>query len=892
MKKEYDAFICHAKADKTVIVDSLVDLLVNEGLKVWYDRYIEPGKNFSLEINEAMAKSDYGILIFSPNFINSEWAKEELGSMLNLEVKSKIKVIPVLHNITHDFLESNFPLLGGKKSISTKEGLPIVIHDILFALGRRKEIKPDFIIKKEKIKVSDLSNFFTDKFFVITQADGLPGVETGITGLVNLKYQDSPVTPILPFHPEIIKYLNWEKVDHQIHLENTSSGIQVCLKLTLAQEEQEKEYIREYRNSEIERLDNLPILEVWPNFSTPTWRSYYIYYDSLGRPNTFYAKPVTTGQIKKSSFKNVRGELEREIICLSNFPKAFECEAKSGGNTVNAGIILVKPANTPPAAIQSWDVGIHFSSKMTSVFIKEKEKEPYPLNLLERLMQITAPGAVRANLYKYFIQDAPEKTGPIPNIYHCFQNQSGIKSRIEPILDGHIFLLPFIDNFKSGTPGIATDLEWVSTKEKRLQAQAFLAQLCLQLSVEAVWNGVRKICWHLSYPNIYSIKDRSDFQNLWQQISKDLMEQTGIIQAEKHSHYINENIAAAYFFANHPECMAKLNRGAVCVLIGDKTSEVSIWQGADIQLRRQTSVYYAIQDILLELLRHKPNLFDTFGIGGPETDYLKMVKNVPKSFYMQADFLIHKKETEILKLLPILSGDPMVREFINLMILGLAGLFHYIGLILMDLREKGQYQRKIPDIYIGGKGSRLFYWVSTSQFGPDHPICILFKKILAQASGFEAEVNKFEFYLSPCPDAEIAYGLVASDSFEINYGDCETNWIIAGEEFTKESGKFPWNTALSNDIISTDIQTSPRLQQFSTFLDNYNRYITKVGMMPVKYEPQDFIDICDDLNCKLAQCRNINQRSGENAANIEPLFISALKCFIDMKADQWVKKYY
>ena len=396
-------------------------------------------------------------------------------------------------------------------------------------------------------------DFFTEKFFVIAQQEALPGEIKGIKGADNLKFQGDVITPIIPLNPEILDYLSRNDLYQRIRFESTTNGFKVYLRLPLSGnggKSREFEIEHEYRigNGDVVKFDNLPILEIWPNFETPSWKVYYTYYDTLGHQNTFYAKPKIleeplneansfknqkntevkiniTGNTKNSrSFEN-RGVLEREITCTETFPEALTCKAMVTNNLVTAGIILLSPP-LPITQIptESWIFGIDFGTTGTHVFAGPENIEPQPVIFSERLMQITASGGARPNLYKYFIQDDPDRTSAFLSIFHDFQFYSlkqiqSSQGLFEPILDGHIYFLPNVEEFRARMPGIIVDLKWGSTDE-RPRAQAFLEQLCIQCAAEAVLKGAKSISWRFSFPTAFSISDREDFIHIWNTICK------------------------------------------------------------------------------------------------------------------------------------------------------------------------------------------------------------------------------------------------------------------------------------------------------------------------------------------------------------------------------------
>ena len=68
--EEYDVFVSHAYEDKESFVDEFVEALRNQGLKVWYDTdKLKWGDSMREKIDRGLAKSKYGVVILSPNYI-------------------------------------------------------------------------------------------------------------------------------------------------------------------------------------------------------------------------------------------------------------------------------------------------------------------------------------------------------------------------------------------------------------------------------------------------------------------------------------------------------------------------------------------------------------------------------------------------------------------------------------------------------------------------------------------------------------------------------------------------------------------------------------------------------------------------------------------------------
>ncbi|MFN7985139.1 MAG: toll/interleukin-1 receptor domain-containing protein [Vicinamibacterales bacterium] len=132
----WDVFISHAREDKSAVAKPLAEALLREGLRVWLDEQeILLGDSLTVKINESLAKSRYGVVILSPNFLAKEWPRRELGALLAIEFKHGKRVLPVLHNLDLESILRDFPLMGDKVCISTAAGIEAVASEVGRATG-------------------------------------------------------------------------------------------------------------------------------------------------------------------------------------------------------------------------------------------------------------------------------------------------------------------------------------------------------------------------------------------------------------------------------------------------------------------------------------------------------------------------------------------------------------------------------------------------------------------------------------------------------------------------------------------------------------------------------------------------------------------------------------
>lgn len=90
-------FISYSRKDQK-FVNNLVEKLKRYGAKIWKDDLrIAPGDSIIGEIGKGLEKSEFIIVILSPNSIKSENVKKEISIATTLEIKKQIKIIPILY---------------------------------------------------------------------------------------------------------------------------------------------------------------------------------------------------------------------------------------------------------------------------------------------------------------------------------------------------------------------------------------------------------------------------------------------------------------------------------------------------------------------------------------------------------------------------------------------------------------------------------------------------------------------------------------------------------------------------------------------------------------------------------------------------------------------------
>lgn len=726
--------------------------------------------------------------------------------------------------------------------------------------------------------------YFTEKLFVISQNNAF--IENNVLmakGSANLKVNGIPVTPILPITKELLDNFDVNELKKRITFEETPTGIQVNLQLPSPGDDGDMIISQEYsmqkdsddtvlfNNPQIVEIDHLPVLEVWPNFRMSDWKDYFTYFRKV--QNTFDAKPLSAEPNTCSLGDNTK------ITRTSDFPKAMLC-TYTDVNTLNdeeAGILLISAQDSQHGAT-TWNIGIDFGTSGTTVYKQDlAETIPEPMSFDDRLLQITNSTTARIEVYQQFFSSRSEET-PFFSLFQQHEhsiNKSQLGIKLDPLLDGRIY---YVENYKL-KENVVSNLKWSPDPGDRIRTQAFIEQICLQCAAEAIHNGVGIINWYFSYPLAFSDADKAQFRTICSNATNACVKITGIQNGDVT--FESESIATANFFAGQFGGFAD---GAVCIDIGGETSDISIWQ--DNTLCWQTSIRFAGRTIFLDLLKHNPEFLEIFRVAD---DVIPTLQKVSKSdkFYGQADTWINtwinesKGDLEIL--FATYGGQIKDTPFVPLIALGISGLLYYVGLILNYLAENKGFAPTMPNVYIGGNGSRILHWLANGNFTPDSKNNKYLKDIILAASDFDPDAPDaiFEFQITPQHKHEAAAGLVVPKTPLITTADEFP--VLAGEGFTEDDENYSWTTLLTPERFEDHLKSSNKLEQIENFIEIFNAGFGKALNLPINLDSTLKKNLTSDLNDRL---KNLALQSVGDRV-VEPIFITVLKKLLERKTKQW-----
>lgn len=134
-----DVFLCHAWDDRQDVAKELHDLLVSNGVSVWFsEKDITLGVPLMRAIDKGLANSRIGLVLVTPALIKrlpqEGIADKELSALL-----ARDQLVPIVHNTTYESLREVSPLLASRTGLSTAEE---TIADIASKIAELVALEP------------------------------------------------------------------------------------------------------------------------------------------------------------------------------------------------------------------------------------------------------------------------------------------------------------------------------------------------------------------------------------------------------------------------------------------------------------------------------------------------------------------------------------------------------------------------------------------------------------------------------------------------------------------------------------------------------------------------------------------------------------------------------
>ena len=122
LDQTWDVFISHASEDKASVARPLADALRAVGVTVWLDESeLRIGDSLRRKIDRGLARSRFGVVIFSRSFFARGWPQYELDGIVTRSVSGEQTILPIWHEITKDEVMAQTPSLVDKIARSTAQ---------------------------------------------------------------------------------------------------------------------------------------------------------------------------------------------------------------------------------------------------------------------------------------------------------------------------------------------------------------------------------------------------------------------------------------------------------------------------------------------------------------------------------------------------------------------------------------------------------------------------------------------------------------------------------------------------------------------------------------------------------------------------------------------------
>lgn len=736
--------------------------------------------------------------------------------------------------------------------------------------------------------------FFSDTLMYDAEGEGsFPGCMK-VTTLGNPRKRSI----VLPLNAAVLTLLTPRTLAEIFTIEWLPDDSAICrLRLLLRSSTgQERTHMiqKVYLAANMVRHESVPMISMWPDFriERSRWSAYF----------TFELWNPAQGELSVRPWSAVEPEPAEErilnldghhfqiyrtnhppeaLICTSlyyNRQKQRECPA--------TGLLLLEfPVTPTPAEHPPVTLGVDFGSTGTIVFQRSEGGSPGPLTFKNRIRSITAvdSGTFRSNNRDLFVPSQEWSAKNILSVFHDFGDPPEGANERMVLRDGHILYTDDPSRFISGAGDrnrVKSNLKWGGERE-RLVAKDFLKQLCLQAAAEMAEKGVSQVSLRYSWPTAFSKSDRHNMMVNWNGVPQAMERLTGVAFRNESEGVDNSEAAAATrYFSDHPG-NADITGGAVTFDIGGGTTDLAIWNR--LKLHSHDSILFAGRDIFLAPLRRRPELLEEIEPRVP-LEALKKGQRDP-AFDAHLDAIVAYYGDKLIAALPVKEARPSVRGFLHLLELGLCGLGFFSGLMVRRLIEKGIFQKENVEsisIFAGGNGSKMFQWCALGQFSDQTQIHERF----ANAFRAAADWKEVRVHIEPSaePKTEVAYGLVAAP-LDPDRGDSMPP--LSGEQFRIGNDSKPWTDSPDWPAIrDMTVAVDRKLPIFRLFLDTMGHELTpseldKIGgAVDLRFAQQSAA-----VKAALKQDRSLK---GEELLRKEPIFIMALKKYLEMETEGWL----
>jgi hypothetical protein len=425
--------------------------------------------------------------------------------------------------------------------------------------------------------------------------------------------------------------------------------------------------------------------------------------------------------------------------------------------------------------------------------------------------------------------------------------------------------------------------------------------MALLITCNGAAEGVAKINWSVSYPSAFSRRHANTYRKCWEDLCAELRLITGLdhelIEDDGRGGLQTEAIAFANYFRSY---RAKQVVHAACLDVGGGTTDVSIWQ--EDSLLHQVSIPFAGRDICTRIMQMKPvfmrSLFKSSAAGDIANDEAKLRQDPNFNGWFD-NCLRYESEILLLERLPVLRAqqDKQLNEFVSLMAIGFAGLYHYLGLILKGLSMEKSLMKQTPmDVYMGGTGARFMHWLDESgRFTKACETDELMEAVQTMSASFTSgRIGNALTTLSNAFKDETACGLVSNGGNLKGDFDPRHHRMFAGERVTINRSTFDIFDRViepEDGIVSQyDLVSNDELRRFTRNYDTILKSLQITSLMPISKlatEARLWSDV--DTEIRAICLEKMDKEFIE--LDPEPPFFTGLKGLVRVLAREWAERF-
>lgn len=736
-----------------------------------------------------------------------------------------------------------------------------------------------------------------------------------------LIFEDCRILPIPPIKKIILKYIDPEDLFKSITYELFSSNdnnliVRVSIELRLSGFDYPKEYkifriSKDYKIKSDNRIDEVPIIELWPFISKEQWKDYYLFY--YCRDNNKLSLQIDHPE-RASIDRFIEDDSVITKIVVKDYPSYLFCTCNKG---VPIGILFLhKPKQTSQKL--TWTIGLDFGTSFTNVYLNKGnnviEKLKYSFAELGLQITTTDPSLRFGVLHEHFISTILYTDTDILPFSSILTVRDSLKEDIDdfcPIIDGRKYVPDASRSFQPQEEWIKTGLKWDSSQN--IYSHLYLKHITLEISALSIKHNVSKIIWSISYPTAFSKSEQGNFFSFWEFWLISLQEQTGINHVLRNwdpnneiieNKFRTESLAVGQFFKDYKN--KRLSK-TTCMDIGGGTTDISIWENNNIIY--QCSIKLAAHDLLHYPLKANSGLLiKLLPIINPEliNTPIPWQENWNKlkgtAFDSKLDFFLRLcGDKWLVSQKSKLINDKRFTGLVRLIALGFSGLFYYLGLILKSLYKDKIYRLgEITPVYLGGNGSRLIKWlVSGGRYYENLDIGKLFSRMQSLASEFDDIAVKT--YLSESFKDEVAAGLVLMDTMLTGYGLDEKAGLVSGENCIINGTNYDSTSRIKIGFHSQiDTFNVTSFKNLADFLYEFDTGVKELNIEEITpFSTENYYDLDPSVKSNLELWRDVrdefqslvlDKRGNNDNIRYEPPFILGLKALIKVLTDRWLDK--